>query len=68
VPPLQLLLLLIHIAARIAAGHTVQSDASSSASKNEGEDDFGIPTTPGVTAHFNRAVKDDDSDATSDLD
>ncbi|KAL1962313.1 hypothetical protein VTN77DRAFT_9804 [Rasamsonia byssochlamydoides] len=54
VPPLQLLLLLIHIAARIAAGPTVQSAASDSSPKlgpsliddGRGEDDFGVPTTP----------------------
>lgn len=69
VPPLQLLLLLIHIAAQIAAGDTAQSASSGSTlSKNEGEDDFGIPTTPGSTAKFSHAVKDDDSEGDSDLD
>lgn len=56
VPPILLLLLLIHIAARIAAGHTLQSAVSDSSPKlkaslidddGDSEDDFGVPTTPG---------------------
>ncbi|KAH8703226.1 inheritance of peroxisomes protein 1-domain-containing protein, partial [Talaromyces proteolyticus] len=66
VPPLQLLLLLIHIAARIAAGHTVQTallDTTHGA--DEDDDDFEMPKTPG---NFRQSIIfDDPSDSLSDL-
>ncbi|CRG91061.1 hypothetical protein PISL3812_08109 [Talaromyces islandicus] len=69
VPPLQLLLLLIHIAAQIAAGHTVQTaleDTTKSDTDADAEDsDFEMPRTPGT---FRRSLgSEDPTDALSDL-
>jgi hypothetical protein len=70
VPPLQLLVLLIHIAAQIAAGHTVQTaleDTTKSDADDEDYDsDFEMPKTPG---HFRRSLSlEDPTDSLSDLD
>jgi hypothetical protein len=69
VPPLQLLLLLIHIAAQIAAGHTVQTaleDTTKSGADDDADDsDFEMPKTPG---NFRRSLSSEDpTDVLSDL-
>ncbi|OKL62240.1 hypothetical protein UA08_02349 [Talaromyces atroroseus] len=67
IPPLQLLLLLIHIASRIVAGQTPQTAILDAAHKTENEDDvdFQMSKTPGT---FRRSLLlGDPSDSLSDI-
>jgi Inheritance of peroxisomes protein 1 len=68
IPPLQLLLLLIHIASRIVAGQPPQATILDAAHKTDNEDDdsdFQMPNTPGT---FRRSLLlGDPSDSLSDL-
>lgn len=69
VPPLQLLLLLIHIASRIVGSHTTQTTLFDATRKSDNEDDdvdFRMSKTPGA---FRRSLLlEDPSDSLSDLD